>query len=446
MPLHCHGCCQSLYVPACAGGTKKHCHEESPASRSRGDVDLSSAETLTLGNPSAALDDTEGPPGAAGAVGACVADGRACRTGPDEWGHCLLSNRHDDELYEEEDEEGGRDQARAVAAEAAASAAAAAAGEQAEGPKATVAAPDTQQQPAAPGKPAASYGQYTRMMNGSGAEIEFDGTKIVLYESVRLALVQTLLQSGTLFDRDEKALVLMLKQGDLATVNDSTGGYTVNISKVIYEFSKNAADEWGRLYPTTQACLTQTGRSVRNTLCVDNGLLGVDLVAAYQSIWDAVCQHYGVDSGSVLAGFLDDRGASTQKVMAELGETDAGAAKALFLKAFNFGGVGNSQIMATFKEQMLSAVMKLKRLPDFAPAWASAQKSATKKHSECSEHGDGDALPPLENVEGKFVARVCMSFERLIVTRLMQLMLDKGIVPATYEFDGANHLRGLFRQ
>jgi hypothetical protein len=392
-----------------------------------------------LGSPNAALNDTEGTPGAAGPVGAHAADGCACRTeacGVDDWP--LSMELSDDDSDGEEIE-----QARAVAAEAAAAkatAVAAAGGQAACPPNATVAAPAKQQQ-AAPGKPAATGGQslkYTRMMKGSDVEIEPDGTKIVLYESVRRELTQTLLQSGTLSDRDQGALSAMLKQGELVALTDGTGGYTVAINKVTYGFSPKAVDQWGRLYPTTQACLTQTGRAVRNALCVDNLLLDVDMVAAYQSIWAAVCQHYRVDSGSVLAGFLHDRAAATQQVVAELGEEDAGEAKALFLKAFHFGSVKNSIVLATFKNQMQSAVVELKMLPEFAAAWTSAQNSATKKKNECFGHNDGGAVR-LENVEGKFVARVCMSFERLIVTRLMQLMLDEGIVPATYEFDGARH-------
>ena len=76
------------------------------------------------------------------------------------------------------------------------------------------------------------------------------GTKIVLYESVRRPLAQTLLQSWTLPDRDQMALSAMLKQGGLVTLIDSTGGYTVVINKVSYGFSPKAADQWGRLYPS----------------------------------------------------------------------------------------------------------------------------------------------------------------------------------------------------
>ena len=50
--------------------------------------------------------------------------------------------------------------------------------------------------------------------------------------------------------------------------------------------------------------------------------------------------------------------------MAELGKTDAGEAKALPLKASHFGSVRNSQTMAAFKNQMKSAVMQLKLLPE----------------------------------------------------------------------------------
>lgn len=193
-----------------------------------------------MGTPKAAFDNTEGTPGAADAVGAHAADGCACRTeadGVDDWG-LAMRGMYDDDSGGEEGE-----QARAVAAEAAsagATAVAATGGQAACPPNATAAAPGKQQQ-AAPGKPAATGGQslkYTRMMKGSDVEIEPDGTKIVLYESVRRELTQTLLQSGTLPDRDQGSLSAMLKQGKLVALPDDTGGYTVVVNKVTYGFSR----------------------------------------------------------------------------------------------------------------------------------------------------------------------------------------------------------------